>query len=213
LWVVLAVVAGCGGDGSSGPDGQGDSGGRDAADAAETGVADVAADAPGPTDADASGAAGADGSAADADAASDHPGVSGDGPAGADASPDLVAESRATEADVADVADGPADQEAGANAAAVPAGLVGYWPMNADTVQGTVLKDVVGTTPGTLNGNITTSTGQVAGALTLTGTSAFIDFGNVLNDVLTAGTKSFSISMWVRPTPAAIAAEQVELLS
>jgi hypothetical protein len=141
---------------------------------------------------------------------------SGSGSSGASSSDDAGGSSGASSSD-----DGPAGvasepgTEAGADAGdagtSITSGLAAYWTFDTVTDAGLVT-DLVGDASGTVQGPIVTEPGQVGRAIVLSGTSNYVDFGNVLNDVFSGGA-SFSVSMWLQPTSASIASSEIDLLS
>lgn len=82
---------------------------------------------------------------------------------------------------------------------AVPNGLVGYWPLGADTTdfhQGLTF-DISGNGhTGTLSNLTATSLrqGQIGTALKFNGSSSYVSCGNILNQ---SATSSFSILLWI----------------
>ncbi len=73
------------------------------------------------------------------------------------------------------------------NCAQPPAGLLGWWPAEANA------SDRIGSLPGTLQGSASaTNAGFIGRAFTLDGTNAAVDLGNWFN------LQSFTLSLWIK---------------
>jgi len=76
-------------------------------------------------------------------------------------------------------------------------GLVAYWSLDANTISGTDVKDVIGGNNGTITGNLTQVAGKVNGALEFDGASSVDVVGT---DALNFNGKSeMTVAVWAKP--------------
>lgn len=77
--------------------------------------------------------------------------------------------------------------------------LVGYWPMDRNSISNGLLKPgKLGFDGRPVNASIKNE-GVANESLYFNGSSSYVDFGDKLNDVFAGAGKSFSISMWINP--------------
>ena len=74
-------------------------------------------------------------------------------------------------------------------------GLVGYWPLDEDTIEGDTVEDVWGENDGTIMGNPKIAVGQVRGALEFDGDDS-VDIPGT-ESLNFAGKKELSVTAWV----------------
>jgi hypothetical protein len=100
--------------------------------------------------------------------------------------------------------DSKAAHVADTNKTTLSSGLVGYWPLDGDTInwKANTTADMSGNNnTGTLVGMSTTTSpvaGKIGGALGFNGTSSYISVNS--SSSLTPGTSNFSLSLWVYPS-------------
>jgi hypothetical protein len=76
-------------------------------------------------------------------------------------------------------------------------GLVAYWSLDANTISGTNVKDVVGGNNGTINGNLVQVTGKVKEALEFDGKSSVDVVGTAALNF--NGKTEMTVGVWVKP--------------
>jgi len=81
------------------------------------------------------------------------------------------------------------------NAQLVEQGLVSYWSFDEDTIDGDILKDVLGNNNGDIFGNPELVAGKVKGAMEFDGSDDHISIPD--SDSLNMGESDFSICVWV----------------
>ena len=79
-------------------------------------------------------------------------------------------------------------------------GPVAYWTLDTADISGTTVVDTIGDADGTNDGAVPDPSGQVGQALSFDGTNDFINFGDVLENVIAGADAQFSVSMWIKPS-------------
>ncbi|MFC1715372.1 LamG domain-containing protein [Candidatus Poribacteria bacterium] len=79
---------------------------------------------------------------------------------------------------------------------AVIDGLVSFWPLDNATIDGDVVKDVVGVNDGSMQGDVKIVPGKINDALEFDGVDSFVDCGGDESLNLTA---ALTIELWMKP--------------